>query len=470
MAPDDPVVQSVRQALASLPAGARLVVASSGGADSTALLHACVAVVPPEWLISCHVHHGLQSAADEFAAHCASAAHRLGVPFDLRRLDGRPARGESVEAWAREHRYRALNACARDAGAVAVLTAHHADDQAETLLIGLARGSGPDGLSGMQPESDRDGIRLIRPFLSLSRMSLRDYCTRRGLAVISDPMNDDPARLRSALRAQVMPTLVGVAPAFVANAARSAGLIAEAAELAREWAQIDLKDAVDAGGALRLSGLKTLSRARQANAVRYWLRERGAPVPSQARLSALLVQVFDSASAHALLRHAGWYVVRYRDRLQALSPQAVLRPDRPAPGEWRGRWAGESVLGVSDWELEVCVSQPGDAEAGFMVDRALLERGPIVLCAPSARLRVRPAVKSRSREVRKRWQELGVPPWLRGWLPEVRVGEMTLGVAGLGRAAESVALGACGVPNAVKLSVRVSTPEDPRRLWVMDYN
>ena len=470
MTPDDPVVQAIRQALAALPADARLVVAASGGADSTALLHACVAAVPPECLISCHVHHGLQAAADAFAAHCASAAHRLGVPFDLRRLDGRPARGESVEAWAREHRYRALDACAREAGAVAVLTAHHADDQAETLLIGLARGSGPDGLSGMQPEIDRDGIRLIRPFLSLSRASLRHYCMRHALAVINDPMNDDPARLRSALRAQVMPTLVGVAPAFVANAARSAGLIAEAAELAREWAQIDLAQAVDAGGVLRLSALETLSRARQANAVRHWLRERGAPVPSQARLSALLIQVFDSTSAHALWRHAGWCVVRYRDRLQALSPQAVLRPDRPAPGEWRDRWVGESALGVSHWGLELCVSQPGDANAGFMVDRALLERGPIVLCAPSARLRVRPAAKSRSREVRKRWQELGVPPWLRGWLPEVRVGEVTLGVAGLGAAAESVALGAGGVPALVSVSVRVLNHEDPRRLWVMDYN
>ncbi len=469
MTSDDPVVQAVCQALAALPADARLVVAASGGADSTALLHACAAAIPPEWLISCHVHHGLQAAADEFAAHCASAAHRLGVPFDLRRLDGRPARGESVEAWAREHRYRALNACARDAGAVAVLTAHHADDQAETLLIGLARGSGPDGLSGMRPAIDRGGIRLIRPFLSLSRMSLRDYCMRHGLAVISDPMNDDPARLRSALRAQVMPTLVGMAPAFAANAARSAGLIAEAAELAREWAQIDLAEAVDAGGVLRLSALKTLSRARQANAVRHWLRERGAPVPSQARLSALLVQVFDSTSAYALLRHAGWCVVRYRDRLQALSPQAVLRPDRPAPGEWEGRWAGESVLGVAQWGLELCVSQLKDADAGLMVDRALLERGPIVLCAPSARLRVRPAAKSRSREVRKRWQELGVPPWLRGWLPEVRVGEVTLGVAGLGAAADCMALGACGAPAIVRLSVRVSAADDPRRLWVIAY-
>ena len=114
MAPDEPVVQAVRQSLAALPADSRLVVAVSGGADSTALIHATSQVLPAGQLIACHVHHGLQAAADEFAQHCARAARELGVPFDVRRLDGRPARGESVEAWAREHRYRALSACAQE--------------------------------------------------------------------------------------------------------------------------------------------------------------------------------------------------------------------------------------------------------------------------------------------------------------------------------------------------------------------
>jgi len=469
MAPDDPVVQAIRQSLAALPAEARLVVAVSGGADSTALLHACSRVFPARQLMACHVHHGLQAAADEFAQHCARAARELDVPFDLRRLDGQPARGESVEAWAREHRYRALSACAQEAGAVAVLTAHHADDQAETLLIGLARGSGPDGLSGMRPDIDRDGVRLMRPFLALARESLRNYCVQHGLAVISDPMNDDAALLRVALRARVMPALAGVAPAFVANVARSAGLIAEAAELAREWAALDLARALEAGGVLRLSALEALSRARQANAVRHWLRGQGAPLPSQARLAALLLQAFESDSPHALWRHADWCVVRYRDRLQAFPPEAWLRPDRPGPQAWQGQWAGEPVLAVPQWRLELCVSRAGDAATGFVVDEARLLRDPIELRAPPARLRVRPGVRSHSREVRKRWQELGVPPWLRGWLPEVRVGGVTVGVAALGAAAEAAALGEAGA-NVLTLSVRVQAPQDPRRSWVMHYN
>jgi tRNA(Ile)-lysidine synthase len=464
-------------------------VAVSGGADSTALLHACAAVVPAARLVACHVHHGLQAAADGFADHCAVLAHTLGVRFDLQRIEARPGRGESVEAWAREHRYRVLAACAQATGALAVLTAHHADDQAETLLIGLSRGSGPEGLSGMRAASDRNGVRLMRPFLALSRACLRGYCARHALAVVDDPMNDDPTLLRSALRRQVMPALVSVAPGFVANAARSAGLLAEAAELAREWAQVDLARAVDAVGGLRLSALATLSRARKANALRQWLRERGAPVPSQARLAALLEQAFGSVSAHALWGHAGWCVVRYRDSLQALSPQALWRPDRPGPADWQGCWSGEQVVRVPKWGLEMRVSSAAHVGAGFVVDRALLARGPVVLRAPSARLRVRPGPKSRSREVRKRWQELGVPPWLRGWLPELRVGEVTLGVVGLGAAAAHAApvMAAFAEPcepgvlespppvanaeaDVVTLSLHLTTPEDPRGSWVMPYN
>ncbi len=470
MTPEDPVVRAVHDALAALPPGAAVVVATSGGADSMALLHACGQVRPPERLIACHVHHGLQAAADGFSEHCAAASKRLGVRYDLRRLDGRPSRGESVEAWARDHRYRALVACAYESGAAAVLTAHHADDQAETLLISLSRGSGPDGLSGMQANAHREGVRLIRPFLSLSRVSLADYCARHALGVIHDPMNDDPTLLRSALRARVMPALIEVAPAFAANAARSAALIAEAAELADELAQIDLALARDAGGGLRASALAGLSRARQANAVRHWLREGGAPVPSQARLSALLDQVFASQSPHALWLHAGWCVVRYRDRLQAVSPQSRLRPDRPSPDLWRGHWAGEPVLAAREWGLELRMASAPAAGSVFLVDRALLEQGPIVLRAASARLRVRPGPRARSREVRKRWQELGVPPWLRSWLPEVLVGGVSMGVAGLGEVDRPAGPNVEDAGSIVAISVHVAAADDPRAGWVLPYN
>ena len=378
-----------------------------------------------------------------------------------------------IEAWAREHRYRALVDSAREAQAAAVLTAHHADDQAETLLIGLARGSGLDGLSGIQAAGERDGIRVLRPLLAVSRTHLAAYCTRWGLRAVHDPMNDDLTLLRSALRAKVMPILSEVAPGFVAQAARSAGLIADAANLALEVAQSDLANAVQAGGELHLTALAPRSRARQANALRHWLRLCGAPVPSQARLAALCAQAFDSRSAHALWRHAGWSVVRYRNWLQALSPLVFVRPDQPAPDPWTAAWSGEPAVDVPGWALSVQILPASLAQPdAWFIERTALEEGPIVVRAAGARTRVRPTPKASSREVRKRWQERGVPPWLRAWLPEVRVGERTLGVVALGGAASAPGMAAAGATAdaCMAVSVRLLNAQDPRARWVLPYN
>ncbi|MFZ9625799.1 MAG: tRNA lysidine(34) synthetase TilS [Burkholderiaceae bacterium] len=473
MTPEEPVVQTVQRALAAMPVGAPLVVAFSGGIDSTALLHACIQAVSPEHVLACHVHHGLQPAADAFAGHCAPPAAPRGGRRARGPLTGPPGRGGGGAGGARVHRYQALFDCARAAQAVAVLTAHHADDQAETLLIGLARGSGVDGLSGIHAEGDRDGVRLLRPLLAVSRTHLDEYCARYGLRAVHDPMNADLTLLRSALRAKVMPVLRDVVPGFAANAARSAGLIAEAAQLAIELAQSDLTQAVETGGALNSTSLVRLSRVRQANAIRQWLRARGAPVPSQARLSALLAQTFESRSAHALWRHAGWSVVRYRDRLQALPPHGSVRPDQPAPGGWVGNWSGESLMQVPGWEIALQFEPASSAGQGaFLIERAVLEQGPIVVDAVGARVRVRPGPRASSREVRKRWQELGVPPWLRAWLPEVQVAGRPLGVVALGVSA----MGVCSVPAAeserplMAVSVRLLSSQDPRSAWVLSYN
>jgi tRNA(Ile)-lysidine synthase len=487
MTPEEPVIEAIRCAIAELPVGEQVVVAFSGGVDSTALLHACAQVVSPERVQACHVHHGLQPAADAFARHCADTASQLGVRFALRHLTGKPARGESIEAWAREHRYEALSTFARELNAAAVLTAHHVDDQAETLLIAMARGSGLDGLSGIHADSDRGGIRVLRPLLGLSRQQLADHCARHALQAVYDPMNDDLALLRSALRAKVMPVLYEVVPGFAAHAARSAGLIAEAAQLAYEVAQADLAQAQEKRGVLHAAAIAHLSRARQANALRQWLRESGAPMPSQARLRALLTQAFESQSTHALWRHAGWSVVRYRDRLQVVSPQSPVRPDLAAPQPVLLRWAGESCWRLTEWGLAIRIGPAAGAEAdAFLIDREALLQGPMEVCAAGARTRVRPAPRASSREVRKRWQELGIAPWLRAWLPEVRVAGQALGVVALGAAAmgpgkriESVALQPAGAdrkpsPDAdheqMALSVQLLSAEDPRSGWVLPYN
>jgi tRNA(Ile)-lysidine synthase len=166
----------------------RLAVAYSGGRDSTALLHATAraAVGQGVEVLALHVHHGLSPFADDWLAHgqrqCARWA-KLGFPvrFLSHRLQDGPARGESVEAWARQARYRALRQMAVDEGVSAVLLAHHQRDQAETLLLQALRGAGVAGLAGMPASIERDGITWMRPWLQQPRSAIDAYVREHRL-------------------------------------------------------------------------------------------------------------------------------------------------------------------------------------------------------------------------------------------------------------------------------------------------
>jgi len=194
--------------------GAPVVVAFSGGLDSTVLLDAAVHLLGPGRCIAVHVHHGLQPAADDWPVHCAAEAARQGARFRGVRLTGTPARGESVERWARDARYAALAEAARQAGALAILTAHHADDQCETLLMRIGRGTGPDGLVGIRRETAFGGIRVIRPLLDVPRDRIEQHARERGLSWVEDPTNTDTAYTRNRIRHALMPALEAAFPAF----------------------------------------------------------------------------------------------------------------------------------------------------------------------------------------------------------------------------------------------------------------
>jgi len=231
-----------------------MLVAYSGGLDSSVLLHAAARVFGADALVAVHVHHGLQPQADAWAQHCADQARALEVDCVCRRVravhgaaDGaaEPAStGDGLEAWARRRRYAALEAVARARGAVAVLTAHHADDQVETVLMRIARGTGADGLTAMRAERPLSrglpGVVLARPLLSLPRAVVRDYARDHGLRWVEDPSNRDPRMLRNAVRTQVLPALDAVAPAFRTHLLRTVAHVAVAADAARARAQDDL--------------------------------------------------------------------------------------------------------------------------------------------------------------------------------------------------------------------------------------
>jgi tRNA(Ile)-lysidine synthase len=301
-------MNAVEQAIAVFAPGLPLAVALSGGADSSALLLASARRWPGQ-VRALHVHHGLQAAADDFERHCASLCAQLGVPLHTRRVDARPASGESPEAAARRARYAALAALAREQGVEDIALAHQADDQAETLLIALARGAGLAGLAAMPALALRDGLRYHRPLLAVTGAQLRDWLRAQGVAWIDDPSNADMRFVRNRIRAQLLPTLQALFPHFRATFARSAAHAAQAQQLLEALAAQDL---LATGLPPRIAALQALPRARQANALRHWLATQHDCRPSAAQLTELLDQIARCTThGHRLrLKCGGGFIAR----------------------------------------------------------------------------------------------------------------------------------------------------------------
>jgi tRNA(Ile)-lysidine synthase len=267
-----------------------LAVAYSGGADSTALLHACAQRWPGQ-IAAIHVHHGLQSAADGFAEHCRHVCAQLHVPLAIAQVDARHQPGQSPEDAARTHRYAALVSQAQTAfeqPVASIALAQHADDQIETLLIALSRGAGVAGLAAMPTHWKRDGLAWWRPLLAVSAGDIRQWLQVRHIDWIEDPTNAQDAYLRNRIRQQLLPVLEQVLPQFRDTFARSSAHAAQAKQLQRDLAQLDL-DTV--GLPPQIAALQRFSAARQANVVRYWLLEHHGATPSAAQLQELLRQI-----------------------------------------------------------------------------------------------------------------------------------------------------------------------------------
>lgn len=373
----------------------RIVVAWSGGRDSTALLHAALAAARPDQRVEAlHVNHGLQAAASAMQAHCEAQADACGVRLHCLPLHGAPARGESVEAWARHARYAAM-ADALSAGDV-LLTAHHAGDQAEGFLLAALRGSGPDGLASAAAERPLGKAWLLRPWLGVASHRIQAWASDQGLTWFEDPMNDDARHDRVWLRQTVLPALADRRPAAMDTLARSAAHLAETADLCRALAEVDRHAVQTADGGLGIPTLRALGPARARNVLRHVLRERQWPLPDALTLQRVLDEVCRaSRDAQPMVSWGGVEARRHGDRLFLLLAAA------PVPDQWTAHWTGGALtlpaaLGslhsraTGDWQVRL--PRPGDAVSQ---DR-------------------------RPRKSWRRWcQEAGVPVWLRDRVPLV---------------------------------------------------
>jgi tRNA(Ile)-lysidine synthase len=294
-----------------------LAVALSGGADSMALLLACHRRWPGQ-VRAIHVHHGLQVAADGFAAHCQTWCQRWGIPLLVEHVDARPSPGDSPEAAARTARYQAIHrALSQHWPEVSdVALAQHADDQVETLLLALSRGSGLPGLAAMPECVQRQGLTFHRPWLRVPSAALREWLTQEQVDWVEDPTNADQRYTRNRIRTRVLPALEATFPGFWQTFARSAQHAAQAQTLLQELAE---QDAQRTGLPPRIAALRELSDARMTNLLRHWLDTLRNPQAraSTAQLAQLVHQVraCSTRGHHIHLKLGQGHVQRQGDTL-----------------------------------------------------------------------------------------------------------------------------------------------------------
>lgn len=387
-----------------LPTDAVFKLALSGGLDSQTLLHALAQLraAYPFKLHALHINHHLQPAADAWAQACAQSCQRYAVPFT--QLDvAVNARGEGIEAAARNARYDALRA--HIGAGEFLLTAHHADDCAETVLLNLLRGAGVHGLAAIPARAPFGEGELLRPLLRFTRAALHDFARAQALSWVEDPSNGDDRFSRNFIRAQVMPLLHKRWPHAQALLSRTARHARAAATLLDEMAAQDLhRCARDA--TLSIAALTALTPERQANVLRYWLRQRGFRAPSDTHLDEVRAVLLGS-TARGTVRWPGTEVRRYRDALYAMAPLP------PVPRELDMEWDMQAPLHLP----QLALSLRAHATVGSGISRARL-RGQVL----RVKLRrggetCRLARSGHTHDVRKLFQERGVPPWQRARMP-----------------------------------------------------
>jgi tRNA(Ile)-lysidine synthase len=297
---------------------ASIAVAYSAGADSTALLLAAHGRWPGR-VVALHVNHGLQPAAPAFEQQARDFCAEHGIAFVVSHVHAAHLAGQSPEEAARDARYVGLAELAAQAGHSCVLLGQHADDQAETLMLALSRGAGLPGLASMPEQFVRHGMVFGRPLLAIPARDIRNWLVQTGHGFVDDPSNGDPRFTRNRIRSTLMPAWESCFPGFRPMLARSARHAAQAQDLLDELALIDL---ALTGIPPVIRELQALSRARQTNALRHWLRSHVGVAASASQMEELLDQIQDCRTrGHQIhLKVASGFVSLSNGRLSYAPP------------------------------------------------------------------------------------------------------------------------------------------------------
>lgn len=393
----------------------RLVVAFSGGLDSTALLH-FVATQFPDRVLAVHIHHGLSPNADAWVEHCVQFCAQLDVEFAVREVNAKAAIGVSPEEAAREARYHALtefvgaNSC--------LLTAHHCDDQTETVLLQLFRGAGPKGLAAMPALAPFSEGLHYRPLLGTTRQELKSYVAHYRLAFITDESNENEKFDRNYIRHQVLPVIRQRWPSIHRTIGRVALHCAQSTDLIESVAAHDFSKCNGAHpNTLSVKGMQALEPMRQAQVIRFWFHQQQLTLPSTVQLEQIITQFIHSAIDKQPYMVIGTTELRrFADDIFCLPVLVEFDPC-------------EKLLWHTDQELMLpgglgILSKAHCAHPNLPVE--------VMVCFRQGGERGKLVGRDHTHTLKKLFQQWGVPPWLRDRIPLLYDGEQLLEVVGYG--------------------------------------
>lgn len=406
-----PLIEPLHAALANAlqrhtSPGLKLVLGLSGGIDSVSLLHALRHPQFSHYEMSCvHVHHGLSPQADAWADFCETLCAQYGLALRVHRVLVNRDDPAGIEGAARAARQQVFAQLDADV----LLTAHHQNDQAETLLLQLLRGAGPKGLAAMAEWQPRSGWRAaqLRPWLQITRMQIERYAREQALEWIEDDSNSDTAYSRNFVRHDLLPLLARRFRTVVPTLARSAALQAEASELLQDLAQLDAASCIT-DKRLDCRCLASLSIPRARNLLRWFIEQHGLRMPSQRRLDEGLRQLLHAAhdARVSVTMQAGIELRRYQH-------SAYLVPVRECATQAHVCWRGEPTLRLerAGWEIAFNPVQ------GAGLSLAKLKTAQVELGVRQGGERIRLKQNSTHRSLKNLLQEMGMPPWQRACLP-----------------------------------------------------
>jgi len=389
-----------------------LVVAYSGGLDSHVLLHALVELKAQKQfanpLTAIHVHHGLSPHADDWLVHCQTSCEALNVPLQWAKVQIKAKPRHSLEAQAREARYQALLTLA-PANSL-VLLAQHQDDQLESVLLQLKRGSGPKGLAGMAEHSSQQLagkiVNFLRPLLDVTRQHIHDYAQQHGLRWVEDESNHNHQFERNFLRHEVIPVLTKKWPSLGQTVRRSASLCAEQQTLLEQVSAEKLEAVRASHHTLHIDALKKLSAEWVQQVVRYWLAELGISSPAHSVLTRLYAELINArVDANPIIQWQGWQFRRFDKQLYVIP---LVEDVLPHTLLWQGQ--KELVLPAT---LGTLVFKPPLSDEQHNVPVFQPDLGPLRLHFGQFSQRFKPYNAQHSKPLKQWYKAWEIPPWQR---------------------------------------------------------